>query len=29
MEKVLEEAEDDAPLVDLKVVGEKEQAIKG
>lgn len=25
MEKVLEEAKDDAPLVDLKVVGEKEQ----
>lgn len=29
MEKVLEEAEDDAPLVDLKVIGEKEQADKG
>ena len=29
MEKVLEDAKDDAPLVDLKVVGEKEQAEKG
>jgi hypothetical protein len=29
MEKVLEEAETDTPLVDLKIIGEKEQAEEG